>query len=170
MCTLSRQLQPRVGSICRSGLAQRLEYSDIEIVTASYFNVLNAKPTIGRFFASNEDRVPEGELVAVISFGLWRAEYGGSSSALGRTVVLRGRPFTIIGVAPMGFAGIDIEKTDAWIPFSVGAAYHSGSEWYSDERSAWYEVVARVGPNHPRPKLPSKARLSNAAGWHIVLG
>jgi predicted permease len=71
-------------------------------VTANFFSLLGITPQLGRTFNASEDQ-PGRDDAAVISDGLWRRRFGGDAAALGRTVHLGGRPFTIVGVLPSSF-------------------------------------------------------------------
>jgi putative ABC transport system permease protein len=77
--------------------------------------VLEAKPAAGRFFKP-EDEQAGHELVAVISYGFWERRFARESSVVGQHVSLNARPFTIVGVAPRGFEGVNYARTDVWIP------------------------------------------------------
>jgi len=65
--------------------------------TPSLFRVLDVKPLIGRLIA-NENALPDGERVVVLSYGFWQTRFGGERSAIGKTIQMNGRPATIIGV------------------------------------------------------------------------
>ena len=98
------------------------------VATASYFDVLQLRPSIGRFYSAAEDTVRDRDAVAVISHGLWQRRFGGNVGVLGKPITLNGRVFTIIGVAPAGFGGVQAlgASLDVWIPtamFSVGYRY-----------------------------------------------
>jgi predicted permease len=85
----------------------------IRPVTAQFFDVLQARPAVGRLFRSEEDR-PESAPVAVLGYGLWRRTFEGSPSVIGRSVVIGEKPYTIIGVGP---AGMDSTlSADTFIP------------------------------------------------------
>ncbi len=71
-------------------------------VSAEFFRVLGVKPIMGRTFSAIEDR-SSGNRVAVISHSLWEIRYGGNSAILGKTIVLDGKGYAIIGVLPAGF-------------------------------------------------------------------
>ena len=75
------------------------------LVTANYFDVLGVAPALGRGFSAGEDRIGAGAAVAVLSHALWSRRFGGDPSAVGRTLLLDGDPYTIVGVAPPGFRG-----------------------------------------------------------------
>jgi putative ABC transport system permease protein len=71
-------------------------------VSASFFRVLGVKPVLGRTFSAAEDKAG-GNRVAVISHSLWQSRYGGSLAILGKTIILDGKDYTVIGVLPSGF-------------------------------------------------------------------
>ena len=82
----------------------------VEQVTENYFRDLGVTPIVGRM------PDPSDERVAIISYGLWHARFGGSADVLGRAMNVDGQPCTIIGVAPPRFLGLSIERsTDLWI-------------------------------------------------------
>ncbi len=83
------------------------------MASASFFGVMGAPPVIGRYFSDEEDR-QGGERVAVISEGLWRRRYQQSASVLGQSVQIDGQQYTLIGVAPSGFA--ETWRLDVWLP------------------------------------------------------
>ena len=88
-----------------------------ELVTGNYFETLGIVPALGRFFSAQEDRVPGGDPIMVIGYGMWQRRFGGNPSVLGRVVYVNERPVTIIGVAPPSFKGINaIFGPDLWIP------------------------------------------------------
>src|SRR6202035_2206379 len=68
-------------------------------VSAHYFDVLALHPIIGRNFSDDEDR-PHGPKTAILSYALWRTVFGTDSNALGQSVLLKGEPYTIVGVLP----------------------------------------------------------------------
>ena len=98
------------------------------VVTASYFDVLGLRPQLGRLFTPEEDAVRNRDAVAVISHGLWQRRLRGDATAIGRSIVVNGRAFTVVGVAPERFVGASrgTVSSDIWIPsamFGVGYRY-----------------------------------------------
>jgi predicted permease len=73
-----------------------------DYVSSDFFSLLGVKPVLGRLFAPGEDEIGRSPLV-IISAGLWERKFGSSPDALGKTLVLDGRSFTIIGVIPADF-------------------------------------------------------------------
>ena len=102
------------------------------MVSGSYFETLGVTPTAGRFFDRSVDRsvdrTPEGMLgaksandafVAVLGHDLWLREFGGSRDAVGRTIALNGRDFTVVGVAPRDFRGTMFDALpDVFVPIT----------------------------------------------------
>ncbi len=86
-----------------------------EIISAAYFPILGIKARAGRVFAAEEDSKPGAAMVAVIGEGLWTRRFGGDPSAIGRTLQLSRRSYTIVGVAPKGFRGMS-DQAEIWIP------------------------------------------------------
>jgi putative ABC transport system permease protein len=87
--------------------------------SAGYFPVLGVRSALGRFYSADEDRFGSAAPVVVVSDAFWRRELGGDALALGRTVLLDGHPLTVIGVAAAGFAGLDLQPADVWLPFAA---------------------------------------------------
>ena len=72
------------------------------LVTAGLFNVLGARPIIGRNISSEEDRMG-GERVVVLSYGLWQRQFGGDPNLVGKTIPLSGNDYTVIGILGKDF-------------------------------------------------------------------
>lgn len=91
-----------------------------EFVSANYFRVLGVRPAIGRFFSEEEADPGKTTSVAVISHELWQRHFGGSADALGATIIVKGQPLTVIGVAPAEFGGsLRGLRAQLWLPVSA---------------------------------------------------
>ncbi|HEU4787525.1 MAG TPA: ABC transporter permease, partial [Gemmatimonadaceae bacterium] len=75
------------------------------IVSGNYFQMLGVKPALGRVFTEADDVTPDAHPVVVISDRIWRTRFNGDPSIVGRTLLMNGRPFTLIGVTPPDFNG-----------------------------------------------------------------
>src|SRR6266851_6117984 len=85
-------------------------------VTANFFDVLGVKPRLGRGFREDEDQQP----VVVLSHSLWRSQFGRDPSVIGRQVRLSHLDFTVIGVAPENFPGLQLFiHEDAYVPMGM---------------------------------------------------
>jgi predicted permease len=85
-------------------------------VTGSFFPTMRVVPILGRAFEQREQE-PAAERLVVISYGLWKSAMAGSRGVLGKTMLLNGAPYTVIGVMPDGFS--QPAPTDIWIPLDV---------------------------------------------------
>jgi predicted permease len=91
-----------------------------EFVTSAYFSTLGLNPAAGRFFAPEEDGRPGANPVAVMNYGTWQVHFGGARDVVGRTFRLNHIAFTVIGVAPPKFIGVNaIFGPDFWVPASM---------------------------------------------------
>jgi predicted permease len=96
-------------------------------VSAGFFHVLGIAPRIGREFSPIEDRVG-GPAVAILSDSLWRSTFHSDPSVIGSKVLLRGEPFTVIGVMPPGFR--TDAPTDVWTPLRPSTTGEGGGTNY----------------------------------------
>ena len=87
------------------------------LMTGNAFNFLGVPPAIGRTIQPTDIRKDgEAEPVVVLSYRLWFRLFGGDAAALGRTLRLNGRPFTIVGVMPPRFGWYG--NTGFWLPLA----------------------------------------------------
>ena len=112
----------------------------VSAVSGSYFDLLGLKPAAGRLF-TDADTDPAAAPIAVISHSLWKRGFDGSPTALGATLTLNGRHFTIVGIAPARFAGLDLGRSaDIWTPLLPPSST-------PDERgNRGFGIVARLAP------------------------
>ena len=78
---------------------RRVQYVQDQRVSAQYLDVLGIRPAIGRNFTAEEDR-PHGPTAAILSDSLWRSVFGADRGIVGRTILLKGATYTVIGVLP----------------------------------------------------------------------
>jgi len=104
-------------------------------VSAGFFRVLGVAPEIGREFTADED-TRNGPAVTVLSHGLWVRLFGGDPSALGRSIMLRGEPYTIVGVMPASFT--TNTPADLWTPVRPWRGGEAGGNNYT--------IIGRLKP------------------------
>jgi len=106
-----------------------------ETVTANYFDVLGIRIPLGRGFVDAEAATPGAEPVVVLSHSLWQQRFAGRPSIIGERVTLSNLQYTVIGVAPPGYAGtVPGIVTDFWVPLTmVESLVFSGVQWSSNE-------------------------------------
>jgi macrolide transport system ATP-binding/permease protein len=87
------------------------------VVSGNLFRVMGVQPELGRDFTSDEDRVPGRDAVAILGNEFWQSQFGGDPSVVGRHVLLNGIEFSIIGVAPRKFFGLNqYVRPDLYLP------------------------------------------------------
>jgi predicted permease len=127
------------------------------IVSNNYFDVLGVRPAAGRFFDAHADAAS-----IVLSYDTWMSRFGGRVSAVGRSILVNGRPYQVIGVAAAGFRGVFTPlKIDAWVPLAAQPHVHPQRD-LADQ--PWLWAFGRLQPDVE----PSQARaeLSTlAAAW-----
>ncbi|HEV8693013.1 MAG TPA: ABC transporter permease, partial [Lysobacter sp.] len=87
------------------GTGEKAERVWGEIVTGNLFQVLGVRPALGRLLTPDDDRVPGGSPVAVISHSLWQRKFGGDPGVIGKPLQVGTRTLTIIGVTESGYRG-----------------------------------------------------------------
>ncbi len=90
------------------------------LVSANLMPLMGVEPTIGRTFRTEEDQVPGRDSVVVLGRTMWEQEFASDASVLGRSVRLNGVPFTVIGVAPEHFTGMNpVVRSDFFVPLMM---------------------------------------------------
>ncbi len=136
--------------------------------TDNYFKVLRVGMAAGAGFPDGIDR--SAEPIAVISHSLWMTRYNGSADAIGKTIRVMNLPFTIVGVAPRYFTGLDIKhmgSNSIWIPLGARAMLETGANGNLARRDVVVlEPFARLAPGVSPSDVESRtaalvARLAN---------
>jgi predicted permease len=128
------------------------------LVSASYFTVAGTRPLLGRFFLPEEDREPDGTPVAVIGYGFWQREFVGEPRALGAKLAIGAQRYTIVGVAPRGFTGLQKARVDVFIPITAATGLRfAGANWSTSRGSAWLNVYARLQPKVELAQVEARA-------------
>ena len=125
---------------------QRAERVYGNLASGNYFDVLGIPAAVGRTFSALDDTAPGAHPVVVLSDRLWRRRFNADANVVGTSAVINGRPFTIIGVAPVGFVGVELgENAELWMPMAMQRqAMPSGPDLLSDRGAGWLRVVGRL--------------------------
>jgi putative ABC transport system permease protein len=132
--------------------------ASVSYVTWDFFPLTGVRPAFGRFFGAEDDRPPRGRNVAVLSEGTWRNVFGGDSTIVGKSIALNGETFTVIGVAPAGFTGVELERIDVWLPMSVHPP--PTPDWPTTWFAEWMKVVVRVAPGVSAERAGEQATIA----------
>src|SRR5262245_23154409 len=118
------------------------------LATGNYFDVLDVKPHIGRFFHQEEDRRPGASPFVVLSYDCWLGRFGGDPSVVGATVRINRLPYTVLGVAPKGFYGTEVfYRPDFWVPMMMQAQIEVGNPWLENRQTHNTWVSGRLKPS-----------------------
>jgi predicted permease len=142
-----------VGSPERFNLAQRGEADLVNgvFVSGNFFTMLGVPALLGRTFTPGDDARgggPDGA-VAVISYGLWQRRFGGAADVIDRTIVIERAPFTIVGVTPPHFLGLEAGKSfDVAVPIGLEPLIHRArGSWIDGPGPSFLSVAVRLKPN-----------------------
>ncbi len=131
-----------------------------QIVAGNYFDVLGIRPAFGRMLEASDDSLT-AEAVTVLNYGYWQRAFGGSPTAVGKTVTLNGVPTTIVGVAEQRFVSLTPGSVaDAWVPIS--ARRRLIPRWNPKREGAdsiWMVIIARLKPDVSREKAEAAVSL-----------
>jgi predicted permease len=120
------------------------------MASGGYFDVLGVPALLGRTFSAADDVRGGGKdgPVAVISYGFWQRRFGGAADAVGKPLALDRVFFTVIGVTPPAFTGIDQGTSyDVAVPLGTEPLIRGAKESALDQRSWWWlRIVARLKP------------------------
>src|SRR5262245_40349650 len=113
-----------------------------QMVSGNFFSVLGVNAALGRTLIEEDDRAGSAQAVAVISYGFWQRRFGGNPAAVGQQITLDDKLFTIIGVAPPKFFGIEVgDNTELWFTLQMA---DSGA--LSNRYGWWLVVMGRLRP------------------------
>jgi putative ABC transport system permease protein len=118
--------------------------------SASYFDVLGVRPALGRTYTAAEDSLGNGRHVVVISDRFWRRELAADSAIIGRVLPIEGEPYTVVGVLPPEFTGLDLQAFDVWIPLAAIPARHwivaaaRDRNWWEGRNPYGFQILRRT--------------------------
>jgi predicted permease len=116
----------------------------VVLVTANFFDVVRVNPVMGRPLTAEDDRPGGGNPVIVLSAKGWTRRFDRDPNVLGRTVLVSGTPFEIVGVMPDGFRGLEVSGPDFWAPLSQLAQFRPGRR--GNDAEVGVDVIGRLKP------------------------
>jgi len=115
-------------------------------VSGNFFRVLGVQPALGRGFLESEDQAVGRDAVVVLGHDYWKSQFNANPAAIGSTIWINSVPFTIIGVAPEQFTGIDqFIKPTMFIPLAM-APRLMGQNNLEKRDERWLTVKGRLKP------------------------
>jgi putative ABC transport system permease protein len=141
------------------------ELANGELVSGNYFGVLGLQPAAGRLLLPADDTGLNGNPVVVLSFNYWKARFNSDPSAIGKPLLVNGRPFTIAGVVQPGFTSAITGYTpQVFFPLATTPIVNANVGELSDIRSNWLTIEGRLKPGISR----EAAEAGSNPLWHAI--
>ena len=128
--------------------------------SADYFRTLGVRPEIGRFFLAEDDDDRVSRPAAVLGHTIWQRRFAGRSDVIGEPLVLDGNPYVIVGVAPKGFSGADVDAPDVWVPLASLLASQDGPGWRDNKMGFGLQVIAHLAPGATPEQAVAQAEVA----------
>jgi predicted permease len=118
-----------------------------QVVTGNYYSVLGVNAIVGRTLTPDDERVVKGSPVAVISHSFWRRRFGLDPAVLGKTLKISGIPFTVVGVTPPEFFGLQPGHiADVTVPMSMHDVVGGGASLDNSQGLWALPMIGRLKP------------------------
>ncbi len=125
-------------------------------VSGDFFRVLGLTPERGRLLTADDDRRGCGAGAAIVSHAFWETHLGGREAAIGSTLTVQDQPFTVVGVTPARFTGLEVGQS-----FDIALPVCSAALWGDilDRRDLWWlTVMGRLKPDWTIPRADAHLR------------
>lgn len=127
------------------------------VVSDNFFRTLGVEPTLGRGFLPEEDLVPGKDAVVVLGYDFWNDQFNHDNAIVGRSVRINGIDFSVVGVAPKGFTGLDYLRPDLYVPAMMLQPLIGAAENPLENRGdcSW-QIKGRLKPGVPREQAQAE--------------
>jgi predicted permease len=130
----------------------------VNLVSASFFRVVRVNPIMGRAFSAGDDDRAGGNPVLVLSDKGWQRRFNRDPNVIGRTVLVGGAPYQIVGVMPEGFRGLEVNAPDVWAPLARVVDFVPDIRGSEDK--VGIEIVGRL-----KPDVSMESARAQLAAW-----
>lgn len=139
--------------------------AEAAMVSGSYFPVLGLNAAAGRLLTVDDDKVIGANFVAVIGYRFWEDKFGKDRGVVGQSIIVNGKSFRIVGVAPEGFEGTTAgARPKVYFPISMRGEVQQFKKW-EDRRNYWTYLFARLQPGY---SIEAAETAANAA-YHPII-
>lgn len=128
------------------GRGEQARKAPAALVSGSFLRLLGVRPRIGRLPGAEEGEAAEPSHAVLLSEELWRRQFAASPAVLGRQLPIGRELFTVVGVLPRGFTGVDLDPIDLWLPLNAAESLVMGPAWSSSRESSFLQVIGRRNP------------------------
>jgi predicted permease len=134
------------------------------MVSGNYFDVLGVRPALGRVFDANDETAEGANPVAVLGFDYWRTHLA-EAPVVGKTLLINGAPFTIVGVASPGFHSMVFGRMpNVYVPITMQRTVEPEWNYLKDHKSYWIDLLGRLRPGI----TPAQAEASMNPFYHSL--
>jgi predicted permease len=152
-----------VGAFARTtievGRGDEARSEPVMLASGDYFTALGVRSAAGRLIGTDDDRESAAQPVAVLSWEYFQRAYSGDATrALGQSIVLNGRAYTIVGVAPKGFIGIDANAPAIWVPLGTATDLGYDARMVRSRFASWLTVVGRLAAGMTREQAQASVQ------------
>ena len=124
-----------------------------QATTSNFFDVTQLRMALGRGFLNTEEQAP----VIVLGYRLWQHRFAGDPTILGKSITLSGRPFTVVGVAPPVFRGLDLVlDPQFWVTFGNVDQLVPNLPDHNSRLFHWVNVTGRLKPGVTRDQAAAE--------------
>ena len=121
-----------------------------QAATGNFFDVAQIRMPLGRGFLPSEEK----QQVIVLGYSLWQRSFAADPAIIGKTLTLSGHPFTVVGIAPPGFRGVDLLLAPQfWVPLGNVEKLAVNIPDRSSRVFHWLGVIGRVKPGVTRAQV-----------------
>jgi predicted permease len=129
------------------------------LATGNYFDLLGVKPALGRYFTMEDDKAVGAHPVVVLTYACWQNRFSGDPQIIGKTILVNGRDFTIIGVAARGFQGSEIGyRPEVWFPIKMQPQIEPGTNSLEIRDDSNFFVQGRLKRGVTRSQAEERLR------------
>ncbi len=136
-----------------AGLALNLSERDqtervsSQLVSGNFFSGLGVKPFLGRVLSADNDKAPGAHPVAMLGYNFWQRRFASDPSVVGKTIHLNGYPFTVVGISPPGFFGVEVGASpEVWVPMMMQPQLSAGEDRLRMRNNFGIKLMARLKP------------------------
>ncbi len=141
----------------RIGLGENSAEARFVKAEANFFALAGVRAEIGRLYDSTEDRLENPQRVAVVSHRYWVRALNGERRVIGRSIVIGGSKYTIVGVVREPFVGVDLDAADVWIPLAFEAdGRRTDGPWWKSPNINGFQVLLRPAPTANEAQLEQR--------------
>jgi len=112
--------------------------------SCNYFEVLGVRPALGRGFLDADCAAQGASAVVVLSDDFWHRTFNANPAVVGQSILLNHSRFTVVGIAPPGFAGTEPVPSAFWAPLTMQLALEPNRDFLNDNKLSWLSLLGRL--------------------------